>query len=90
MKIMRGEQNKMDKKIIAIIILSLILVVALSYVVFIKANDYLIVNKEEHYTEGYNQGQYDIINKINTDGEVPIVYEENDQLKINWVKLTNE
>lgn len=56
----------MDKKIILIIILSLIIIC------FIGLFSYIYFSNSIYYN-GYNQGQLDLIIKINQNGDIPII-----------------
>ncbi len=73
----------MNRKTIAIIVLSLIIIGGLIFYGYEQT-------KEDSYLQGYNQGQADIIIKINTEGVVPVIYQEGEETRVNWVSITNE
>ncbi len=75
-----GVMIKMDKKIIAIIILSLIILGGIGVYGYNKIT-------EKAYVKGYNQAQVDIIIKINTEGVIPVLYQEGEETKINWIEI---
>ena len=74
---------KIDKKTTIIIMMGLILLAGIG----VYAYNIII---DDSYLQGYNQGQADIIIKINTEGVVPVMYQEGNQTKINWVSISNE
>ena len=69
-----------NKQTIVIIILSLIILGGIG----VYGYDQIT---EKAYVEGYNQGQADIIIKINTEGVVPVLYQEGKETRINWIKI---
>lgn len=70
--------------------LIILVVLLIGYVGFTEFNKSQLDLKESYYIEGYNIGQYDIIMKINSERTIPVLYEEDGQTKLEWVKLTNE
>lgn len=42
---------------------------------------------ENSFIEGYNGGQLDIINSINSNGKIPIIIRQENQTSINWIPI---
>jgi len=66
-------------KVIAIIAILLLLFFAGVYS-FDKTRDY-------YFNEGYKTGTADIILRINQNGEIPVLYQEDNQTLIKWVAV---
>lgn len=39
------------------------------------------------YNEGFNQGQLFIIQEINTNGNIPVLTEESNQTRLDWITI---
>jgi len=70
-------------KTTTIIILIILLAIAGAYILFNKYQDM----KQTTFIQGYNQGQLDLTIKINQNKQIPVITQEGNQTKINWVSL---
>lgn len=76
----------MDKTktiIILGVIIAFLILVIVCFLLQIKYNQ--IVEKE--FLKGYNGGKLEVINRINTEGTLPVVSRQENKTSINWFTI---